>query len=175
MNLLHTKPQFFSNCCFSLGLRVSKDVHGLSRRGVIVSYSTLGPPDISPVGFTNQPFWVLSSWFIFQGLQSPLWSTNPWHLQKSAYLVRSLSLMCHHTKGGFFCETVSLPLLPILMWSSFPLLWRVLHLVFRSLSERNDPYVALDVMFLWEEVSLGSSYAAILDDPPPPSQRVFFY
>lgn len=58
---------------------------------------------------------------------------------------------------GFFADIVSLPLIPFSVWSFNPLLWRVVHLVFRSFSEGNDSYVAVDLVFLWEEVSSGSS------------------
>lgn len=139
-----------------------------------VSYSTSGPPDISPVGFTSQTFGGLVFMVCVPGAAGPIVEHQPLTPPEECLCGEPpLSCVSPH-QGQAFYETVSLPLLPILTWSFFLLLWRVLHLVFRSLSERNDPYVALDLMFLWEEVSSGSSYAAMLDSPSPPSQRVFF-
>ena len=40
-------------------------------------------------------------------------------------------------------------------------LWKAVHLVFRSFSEDNNPYVAVGLVCLWEEVSSESSYMAI--------------
>lgn len=53
------------------------------------------------------------------------------------------------------------------MWSFYHLLWRTpAHLDFRLFSEGNDPYVTVNLVCLWEVVSSGSSYAAILDSTP---------
>lgn len=43
--------------------------------------------------------------------------------------------------------------------------WKAVHLVFISFSKGYDPYVAVGLMWLQEEVSSGSSCAAILDPP----------
>ena len=47
--------------------------------------------------------------------------------------------------------------------SVVPVLWRAVPPTFRSFSERNGPYVVINFVCLWEEVSSGSSYTAILD------------
>lgn len=62
----------------------------------------------------------------------------------------------------FWQECQICSLLPVLM--SFILgLGGAVHLVFRSFSEENDTYVTVDLVRTQEEVSPGSSYAAILD------------
>lgn len=46
-------------------------------------------------------------------------------------------------------------LLPV--WMSFyPLLWKAVTLVFRSLSEGNYSYMAVDLVCTWEELGSGS-------------------
>ena len=50
-----------------------------------------------------------------------------------------------------------------------------IHLPFRSFSERNDPYVAVDLVFWREEVSSGSSCAAILPKLYVFKCRCFFF
>lgn len=52
-----------------------------------------------------------------------------------------------------------LPFLLNLVWTFHPLLRRVVHLF----PEGDDPYVAFDVVCLWEEVNSGTSYAPLLD------------
>ena len=61
-----------------------------------------------------------------------------------------------------FCEPVTLPLLPVSML--FIVCSRgSVHLIFRSLLEGIILNVIVGFLCLWEEVSLGSSFTAILN------------
>ena len=57
------------------------------------------------------------------------------------------------------------PLLPVLLcvFLSFTLCVGIAQLVFGYVPEETIPYVAVDLVCLWEEVSSGSSYVAILN------------
>ena len=70
-------------------------------------------------------------------------------------LVGSLPTMCCHDRGELFSERASLPSLPSTA-VIYPLLWRTaIHLDFGQLPEGDDPYVVVNVVCLWEEVSSG--------------------
>lgn len=64
-----------------------------------------------------------------------------------------------------FGETVSLPLLLISMWSLYE---EALHLIFRTFSEGNGTYVAVDLVCLWK-VSSEFSYMSSCGNP-----RIYF-
>lgn len=70
----------------------------------------------------------------------------------------SMSLCRGWVSGGI----VSQSLLPVLMWifSHSPNVW--IQLASGVLSEAIVPYVAIDLMWLWEELSLGACCGAIL-------------
>lgn len=51
--------------------------------------------------------------------------------------------MCVGKVGRVFCEAVSTFSIHLDTLLFYPLLWRTVHLVFRSVSEGNDPYVAV--------------------------------
>jgi len=91
-----------------------------------------------------------------------MWGTNPSLLREKCQTGEIPPTLRCYTGSGVFGETMSLPLLSISMWSFYPLLWRTVNIIFRSFSEGNDPYEAVDLMCPWEEVSSGSSYTAIL-------------
>lgn len=57
---------------------------------------------------------------------------------------------------------MSLPLLPSSFLLSF-VVRRAVHLVFRTFSEGSDPFVAVDLVGLWEEMNSRCSYAPISD------------
>ena len=59
------------------------------------------------------------------------------------------------------CTRLCLCLSPNLMWHFYSLLLRAAIGAFRSFSERNNLYVAVDLVCPWEKVSSGSSYTAI--------------
>lgn len=73
INFPHVWSRCFSNCCFLLGLGVRET----SKRGFSVSYSTLGSPEVNPMGFPSQTFWGLSFWCGYQMLECLIRSTNP--------------------------------------------------------------------------------------------------
>ena len=98
-------------------------------------------------------------------------------------LVKVVSLLIQHCPGSWLSvEPLWLSTTPdlflkcplpegvprhISMSSFYPLLWRVGHLVFRFclFPKGNGPYIAIALLCLWENVSLGSSYATILGFP----------
>lgn len=85
-----------------------------------------------------------------------MWGTNSLLLQK-CLSGEIPPFVCCHTGDGYFCETVSAcpTHLDVIL-----LLWRTAHLILRSFVEKNDPYIAIYLVCLWEEVNSGSSYAA---------------
>lgn len=49
---------------------------------------------------------------------------TPYSSGSSYVFVRSLPIVGCFTRGGIFSKNVSLPLLPVLMWSFYPFSWR---------------------------------------------------
>lgn len=67
-------------------------------------------------------------------------------------LVRSLLLVGHPSAGGVWGHTASLPLLPVSVWSFYPLLWRSCQASFHFFfffSERIVLYVAVGFGVFW--------------------------
>lgn len=56
MSLLHGCSRDFLPAVFLLDLWLGETAHEPFMRGISISYTTLGPPDISPVGFLSQMF-----------------------------------------------------------------------------------------------------------------------
>lgn len=67
----------------------------------------------------------------------------------SSELVRCLPIVCYFTGSEVYGQTMSFPLLPISVWSFYPLLWRssssILQIYF---SERIDAYAAIGLVCL---------------------------
>lgn len=122
----------FQTAVYSLGLGKSKTTHEPSRRGTSVSYGTLRSPDISPIGAPNQTFWGLIILVHISRARVPNVGHQPF--SPLGYVPiwwdPSPDMLLHW--GWDFYKIVSLPLLPFSMWSFHPLLWRRVHLVFRS-------------------------------------------
>lgn len=76
--------------------------------------------------------------------------------------MRDLPVVDHCTKSGVFGETRSLLSYPSRCGPFLYCCEGAIQLVFRSFSERIVLYVAVDLLCLWEEVSSGFFYAAIL-------------
>lgn len=62
----------------------------------------------------------------------------------------------------FFNETVSLPFLLVPVWPFYSSCGEVVCLFLRYFSEGNNPFIAINSVCLWEEMSSESSYPAIL-------------
>lgn len=66
-------------------------------------------------------------------------------------------------RGGVYGRTSSQLLLPTLMWSFSHLIWWRNSSSLEVFSRGNCSIWSLDLVYLWEEVSSGSSYIAITD------------
>lgn len=102
---------------------------------ISVSYHILGPLDISLDGFLSQTFWGLASPMQIPGRGPCCRATTLRSSGKSRGLVR-----CRGGEGNG--EITSLPLLPVLIWSFYPFLWKSESSSFKSFAEEIDPYVA---------------------------------
>lgn len=90
------------------------------KRRFSISYSTLGPLDISPIRVLSSSLWCRS-----QGCRGACCRTPAPHFsEKSTALVRCLPTGCQCARDRVFCQDVSLPVLFISIWSFCPLLWR---------------------------------------------------
>lgn len=95
-----------------------------------------------------------------------MWVTNSLLLQEKCWTGSFFPIMCHRAMGGAWDMIMSLSLLPISMWFFSPLLGRTAPVVFRYMSEGHDPSEAVDLVCLWEEMSLGLSPHRHLVDVP---------
>lgn len=107
----------FQTTIFSVGLRLGESTCKPSRRGVPVFYGTLGPPDISH--WHSKPD-ILGA--CLSGVDLRGWGTWCWVSTPCFSGSWDPFFLCHWTGTGSFCETVSLPLLPISVCSFYPLL-----------------------------------------------------
>lgn len=88
-----------------------------------------------------------------------MWVMNPLLLREMLWVLSFCPIASRHTKGRVLGKIMSQPVLPALMWfpSGFPnvigTLPQFLGLSFR----RNCSIFTVDLVCLWEEVSLGSS------------------
>lgn len=73
-----------------------------------------------------------------------------------------MPVWCINVLGVGFLRDMSLPLLPIMMWSFHPLL-KVVHLVADMFSEGNDPSVVADLVCPWWGGEFRTSSTDILD------------
>lgn len=101
----------FSKCCFVLVLGVSLHMRYFEK--YLSSLLGFGFPGHELCTFANAD--VLKAQLLLQvsGVEVLMWGTNPSLLMEKLWICEILSncrLLC---QGGFFCETVSLPLLPI--------------------------------------------------------------
>ena len=101
---------------------------------------------------------IPKGWGTWCEAQTPCFSGS-----RSVVLLRSLLIVGCHTGGGFFCETVFLPLLHVWMWPFCPVLWSSCSASSQVLFRENCSVWAVDLLCLWEEVSSGSSYSTILN------------
>lgn len=82
---------------------------------------------------------------------------DPLLLREKLYISDILLYVCHQGWGGVFSDTKSLPVRPISMWPLYTCCGGTVNLLFRSFSEQIVLYVAVDQLYLWEEVSSRSS------------------
>lgn len=99
VSLTYSLGTFQTVIFFSLGLRVSKTAHEPAKRGISGSYNTLGPPDFSPIGFPS-----LMSYTDSRGWGAHCGAPTLYSSGRSTWLVRSLPIVCHTTRGGFFAR-----------------------------------------------------------------------
>lgn len=115
------------------------------------------PQMSAPLCFPSQTSWGLISLVQILGAGCQMWGTNP----VLPYLLRSLPIVCCHTRGGIFSKLWLC--LPYPSQCVYLLLCREFHLVFRPFSEGNYSYIAINLMFLWEEVKFRNFDATNLD------------
>lgn len=141
MSFMHS-PGAFQTAIFPLGLRASEIAWNFEKFWEILRAHLSGA---DPRGWS-------------------IWCRTPasHSSRRSARLKRSLPTVGCYTRSGVFGKAMSLPLLSISVWSFHPLLWRSINLIFRSFSEGNDPYEAVDLLCPGEEVSSGPSYTSTL-------------
>lgn len=130
---------------FSLGLVVSMIAHKPSKKGLLVSSSTLEPLMSAPLVFQARCSGGSPLWCRFQEPGCPVWGTILHSSGRNNYLVSFHPIVCYYTR-------LDVVLLFVVQNS---------HLDFRSFSGRNNPYVTVDLVCPWEEVSSGSSYIAV--------------
>lgn len=131
-------------------------MHEHSKSGDSVSFSLL---DL--LVFKARCFGDLSLWYRSQGLGCLMWNLNLLLLTGCLCTTGSLLLVGHPSAGGVLGHTASLPLLPVSVWSFYPLLWRTVELVFTFFffpPERIVLYVAVGFgvfqVFLYHHVDL---------------------
>jgi len=91
-----------------------------------------------------------------------MWGINPSFL-KEKFRIHDIPPYCVSLHGGgVFSKTTSLSLLPVSMWAFLSLVVEAVQLVLSYFSVGTIPYVAVNLSCLWEEGSLGSSYATTL-------------
>ena len=94
--------------------------------------------------------------------------------ERSAGLVRfPLSIVHCHARDGVSGEAVSL--LPVSMWSFYHFLWRSNISSFQIFSEADGPLVAVDLVYLWKDVSPGSSCTTTFQKSPQIGILFFFF
>ena len=91
-----------------------------------------------------------------------MWGTNPSLFRKKLHICEIPPDVGHRTRDGVFGKTACLPLLPISVLPFYPLLRRSCWASFQVFSEATVLYVAVDLVYLWEEVRSVSSYTATL-------------
>lgn len=79
--------------------------------------------------------------------------------------VISILIVGHYDRDEVFGKTVSLVFLTFSMWSFYPFCAGGVQLVIRFSSEGISVCVAVDLVYVWEAVCSGSSYAALLNLP----------
>lgn len=84
---------------------------------------------------------------------------NPCFLMTSSVFLRSLPIV----DCPMWSKSVSLPLLPVSMWLFQAMLQIYCSSSFQVSFKNIIPYVAVDVLCLWEEVSSGFSHTVILN------------
>lgn len=117
--------------------------------------------------------WVLISLVQIPGARVPMSWHQP-HSSRRKHLSGEIPPYCvFRPGGGDFCKTFISLSYPFLCSPFSTFYWEQVHL---SVSEGNDPYVAVGLLCPKQEMSLGSSYTVILDTPPSSlSERVFCY
>lgn len=108
MNPVQMQPGGFSNYCFCTGS------WWVSPYTVLLKEDSLGPLDISPVGYLSQAFWGAPL------VRNPRLGVS--EKCQNDEIPPSCVFCC--SRGGYFTKTMSLPLLPISMWPFCSLLWR---------------------------------------------------
>ena len=160
-NLLHIQSRCFSNQFFS-GSPGEQGPTQVLREG-----NLFGTPGCQPHCFSKSGL-----------LGAPLTSGDPsglgaqygeliFHSSQEKQLFDEICLYCVLLSRiwDFLQEPLRLPICLNVVLSSFVM--ETVHLFFRSFSAENDAQVAVDLVCPWEEVSLGSSYTAILNSLPP--------
>lgn len=92
----------FQTAIFSLHVRMSKTECESSTRGNSVSFSTLGLPDISPIGFRSQISWGCLSGADPRSRGPQCGAPTPCSSERSSSQVRSLFIVCPSIRGRCF-------------------------------------------------------------------------
>ena len=151
----------FSVWCFCTCFQVESG-HRPFKNNFSVLCSSLVFLVIFPVGFQSQVFWE-SLLCRIQGFRCLMQSINPWLLREETHNFvippgyGSQQLGCGSLPG----KNVSLPLLPFLMLSFYPLLWRPCSSSSQISFRENVLYVAMDSLCPWERARSGSSHATV--------------
>ena len=124
------------------------------------SSSSSSSSSSNPIGFLSHRFWGLVSLVYSPGVAVPDVRYQPFTGPGEApYLWDPTLLHVAILRVIFLARLCLCP--SYLSWCGLFILCCA-YLVFRSLSEGNNPYVAVDLVPPWEEVNSGSSYATIL-------------
>lgn len=145
-------------------LQICNTIYWLSQSGweSFKSYISVPPvlrsPGYTPLVFKAQHFWGSSLWGRSHGMTFLMWSINPLLLGEKLHICEILPNRGGHCTGyGVFGETLFLPFLPVWIWSFSSLFWWHCSASFQIFSEGIISHVAVDLLCLWEGMSLGSS------------------
>lgn len=116
---------------FSLGLGVSQATRESPKRESLFPTALWDPRKSVLLVFLSHMFRGLISVVQITRARVPEVRHQPLTPPREAPVWWNLSLLC------VAIPALALPLPPILVWSFYPLLWRIVHLVFRSFSKGN--------------------------------------
>ena len=91
-----------------------------------------------------------------------MWGSNPLFLREKLWVLSSLLIVGHCARDGVYGVPAS-PTCFNVVFSLFARCVVVIQPAFRFFKEEIVPYVAVDSVCPWEEVSSGSSYVTILN------------
>ena len=148
----------------ALGLEASESACGPFKSSIPAPYSPLDFLDVSPIGCQSQTLRGLVSPVQVPGVGVPDEGHKPLTPQRDASDLWDPSLLWVTMLGVGLLARLRLCLTYPSWCGPFIIHCEgAVHLAFRSFSGWIVPYVAVDSVYAWEEVSSRSSYAAILD------------